>query len=326
MKQEGPRPAFQWWPECETVIGCINAWQITGKKKYFDAAVRNWDFTRRHFIDPVNGGWFKELDETYLPSPTSPKASTWNCPYHNARMGYEIVARLAHPAVHTEVMTWSNITGVRGGGELIDFESMLRVWIPGGDIESSGREKQNCIQYKREDFTQTTVTPMRKGVTFTLTFLPKLNKGDKADFAAVMKVSGVQHRETAHIDLDAANPGRLFTGFGGNFCIQNVQKNPEVIDYCLENLRVAFGRVEFPWGQWDMFTHSERYEGQPSGGGGGLGWGAPGDHIRRSAEMARRLKQVGMPIIVSAWFPPMWAGNLTTRSDGTSRAYSLKHE
>ena len=28
--------------------------------------------------------------------------------------------------------------------------------------------------------------------------------------------------------------------------------------------------------------------------------------------MARRLKQVGMPVIVSAWFPPMWAGNLTT--------------
>ena len=407
MKLEGARPIFQWWPECETVVGCLNAWQITGQRKYFDAAVRNWDFTRTHFIDTEGGGWFKELDASYKPLLHSPKASTWNCPYHNARMGYEALSRLAHPAVHTEVMAWSNITGVRSEGELIDFESTLRVGTPGGQIEASGREKQSRIQYSRDGFTQTTTTPMRSGVTFTqsvtdvdlstvnlkwsvvadetreggayfcmsfapkyyasatikasgrkitvtapersisltfnkplksfvreengdkvlyVTFLPKLIKGEKADFEAVMKVSGVQHHETVHIDLDTANPGRLFTGFGGNFRIQNVQKDPEVIDYCLENMRVAFGRVEFPWGQWDMFTHPERYEGQGQGFGGGFGGGNPADHIRRSAEMARRLKQVGMPVIVSAWFPPMWAGNLTTRSDGTSRAYSLKSE
>ena len=103
-------------------------------------------------------------------------------------------------------------------------------------------------------------------------------------------------------------------------------KDPEVIDYCLANMRVAFGRVEFPWGQWDQYTHPERYEGQQQGRGGGFGGGNSADHIHRSADMARRLKQVGMPVIVSAWFPPAWAGNQTTRSDGTSRAYSLKSE
>lgn len=407
MKMEGSHSVFQWWPGCEAVVGCINAWQITGQKKYFDAAVKNWDFIRSHFIDSAKGGWFKELDASYQPIQRSPKASTWNCPYHNARMGYEVVARLAHPAVHTEVMAWSNITGVRSEGELIDFESTLRVGIPGGDIESSGREKQNRIRYNRDGFTQTTITPMRKGVTFTqsvtdvdlstvnlswsvtaeqtreggayfcmsfapkyyadatikatgkkititaperkieltfdkrvksfvsdengdkvlyITFLSKLKEGDKANYSAVMKVSGVQHHETVRIELDSANPGRLFTGFGGNFRIQNVQKDPKVIDYCLENMRVAFSRVEFPWGQWDMFTHPERYTGQNSGGGGSFGGGTPSDHISRSAEMARRLKQIGMPVIVSAWFPPKWAANQTTRSDGTSRAYSLKHE
>ena len=407
MKMEGERPGYQWWPMCETVIGCINAWQITGKAKYFDAAAKCWAFTEKHFVDHEVGGWFKETDGNFTPSPRSPKASMWNCPYHNARMGYEVVARLAHRAVHTEVMAWSNMTGVRSEGELIDFESTLRVGTPGGDIESTGREKQNRIQYNREGFTQTTVTPMRNGATFTqsvtdvdlstvnlkwsvvadetraggayfcmafapkyysnaviktsgkkitvtapernitltfnksvksfvreengdkvlyVTFLPKLQKGAKAEYSAVMKVSGVQHHEVAHIDLDAANPGRIFTGFGGNFRIQNVQKDPEVIDYCLENLRVAFGRVEFPWGQWDMLQHPERYTGQQQGRGGGFGGGTPADHIARSARMAGRLKQTGMPVIVSAWFPPMWAGNLTTRSDGTSRAYSLKPE
>lgn len=403
MKYEGER--LQWWPECETVIGCINAWQITGDRKYFDAAAKCWDFTEKYFVDKEVGGWYKDIMADGTPVARSAKVSMWNCPYHNSRMGYEVVARLAHPAVHTEVMAWSNMTGVRSEGELIDFESTLRVGVPGGDIESTGREKQNRIQYSRDGFTQTTVTPMHGGVTFTqsvtdvdmstvnlkwnvvaneatdggayfcmnfapkyyseakinasgkkvtitapernieltfnksvktfvrdengdkvlyVTFLPKIKKGAKADYSAVMKVSGVQHHEVAHIDLDASNPGRLFTGFGGNFRIQNVQKDPEVIDYCLENLRVAFGRVEFPWGQWDQLQHPELYAGQPQGRG--ISGANPADHIRRSAEMARRLKEIGMPVIVSAWFPPMWAGNQTTRSDGTSRAYSLKPE
>ncbi|MBR6211505.1 MAG: AGE family epimerase/isomerase [Bacteroidales bacterium] len=403
MKYEGER--LQWWPECETVIGCINAWQITGDRKYFDAAAKCWDFTEKYFVDKEVGGWYKDIMADGTPVARSAKASMWNCPYHNSRMGYEVVARLAHPAVHTEVMAWSNMTGVRSEGELIDFESTLRVGVPGGDIESTGREKQSRIRYERDGFTQTTVTPMHGGVTFTqsvtdvdlstvnlkwnvvaneaadggayfcmnfapkyyseakinasgkkvtitapersieltfnksvktfvreengdkvlyVTFLPKIKKGAKADYSAVMKVSGVQHHEVAHIDLDASNPGRLFTGFGGNFRIQNVQKDPEVIDYCLENLRVAFGRVEFPWGQWDQLQHPELYAGQPQGRG--ISGANPADHIRRSAEMARRLKEIGMPVIVSAWFPPMWAGNQTTRSDGTSRAYSLKPE
>ncbi len=389
VKMEGSKPVYQWWSECEAVIGCINAWQITGRKEYFDAAVKCWTFADKHFVDHETGGWFKEIDAGFVPDPASPKASLWNCPYHNSRMGYEAVARLAHPAVHTEVMAWSNITGVRSEGELIDFESTLRVGTPGGDIESTGREKQSGIKYRRDDFTQTTVTPMHGGATFTqsvtdvdkstvhlkwsvvadetrdggayfcisfspgyysgadikasgrkvtvtapersieltfdrsvktsvreedgnkvlyVTLLPKLKKGVRTDCSAVMRVSGVQHHETAHIELDASNPGRIFTGFGGNFRIQNVQKDPEVIDYCLANMRVAFGRVEFPWGQWD------------------LGGGNPADHVARSAGMARRLKQLGMPVIVSAWFPPEWAGNQTTRSDGTSRAYSLKAE
>ena len=78
-----------------------------------------------------------------------------------------------------------------------------------------------------------------------------------------------------------------------------------MIDYCLDNLTLAFGRVEFPWARWDA-------EGPES------------DHIQRSADMARRLKAKGMPVIVSCWFPPEWAGTKTTRSDGNSTAYSLK--
>lgn len=37
--------------------------------------------------------------------------------------------------VHSEVMAWSNITGVRLDGELIDIESALCVGVLGGKVE-----------------------------------------------------------------------------------------------------------------------------------------------------------------------------------------------
>lgn len=61
-------------------------------------------------------------------------------------MGFEILSRLAPRTGHTEVMAWSNITGVRIDGELIDFESTLRVGVPGGKIESTGRSDQRVRQ------------------------------------------------------------------------------------------------------------------------------------------------------------------------------------
>lgn len=383
---EGYSRTLSWWPQCETIIGSINAWEITGEKRYFDTAVKNWDYIQAHFVDNVHGGWYKGLTQTGTPT-REPKASQWNCPYHNSRVAFELMARLAHSTVRSEVMAWSNITGIRLEGELIDFESTLRVGAPGGPIETTGREKQRRIQYKREGDCQITVTPMtgasitqtvtdtdpssvhlswtveatetRDGAVYFcmsfgpkyysnavikasgrevsvsaperkvflrfnksvrtfvqeegenqvvyMTLLPRIRKGLRSNLSAVMTVDGIRHHDVARVELDLSRPGREFAGFGGNFRLQNVQKDPEVIDYCLENMRVAFGRVEFPWAQWDQH-------------------GGESEHIQRSARMAQRLKAIGMPVIVSCWFPPQWAGNLTTRSDGTSRAYSLKLE
>lgn len=391
-----------WWPQCETVIGCINAWQITGERRYYDAAVKTWNYIKEHFIDSRNGCWFKYLDVNGKPL-REDKASMWNCPYHNSRMAFELNRRLLPETVHTEVMAWSNMTGVRVEGELIDFESTLRVGTPGGEIESTGREKQNGVQYKREGLSQQTQITMKKdgtrfrqtvtdvdkstvklawGVTagkpsdgsayFCMSFAPKnysdakfkisgkkitikssernielvfdrsvksftrdedgnkvlyvtlmptLADGGQAELNATMKVDGQRHHEDVSITLDTTRPGRAFAGFGGNFRIQNSRKDPEVIDYCLKNMRVAFGRVEMPWAQWDQFV-------QQSGGsvtGDQIGKNVPA-HILESVEIAQRLKKTGMPVIVSCWFPPQWACNRTTRSDGTSFAYSLKPE
>ena len=270
--------------------------------------------------------------------------------------------------VHSEVMAWSNITGVRLDGELIDFESALCVGNPNGKIEKTGRERQQNVRYRREDQTQIVDIPLhgahfhqevtdmnerqvriklnaeadetlQEGAFFSMAFAPKyyanakiktsgkkvtvaakernltlvfnkkvstmvrqeqegkvlyvtlmptLNKGEKTDLEVLLTVDGTRHNETAHIALDLSKPGSRFVGFGGNFRIQNSKKDPEVIDYCLKNMRVAMGRVEFPWASWDK-------------------GGKDDPHVVESARMAARLKAIGMPLVVSCWFPPEWA-------------------
>ncbi len=270
--------------------------------------------------------------------------------------------------VHSEVMAWSNITGVRMNGELIDFESALCVGVPGGKMEKTGRERQRNVRYQRDGNTQIVDIPLhgahfhqevtdfderqvriqlsaeadetlQEGAYFCMAFtpqyyadakikasgkkvvvsakersltlafnkkvktiirkeegnkvlyvtlIPTLVKGEKADLEIFLTVDGTLHNETAHIHLDLTKPGSRFTGFGGNFRIQNPQKDPEVIDYCLKNMRVAMGRVEFPWASWDK-------------------GGKDDPHVKESAQMAARLKAIGMPVVVSCWFPPQWA-------------------
>ena len=293
--------------------------------------------------------------------------------------------------VHSEVMAWSNITGVRLAGELIDFESALCVGNPGGKIEKTGRERQQNVRYRREGQTQIVDIPLhgahfhqevtdlnerqiriklnveadetlQEGAFFSMAFAPKyyanakiktsgkkvtvaakernltlvfnrkvnrwsseshqarlngrvatkedevntlvrqeqdnkvlyvtlmptLNKGEKVDLEILLTVDGTRHNEMAHIALDLSKPGSRFVGFGGNFRIQNSKKDPEVIDYCLKNMRVAMGRVEFPWASWDK-------------------GGKDDPHVVESARMASRLKAIGMPLVVSCWFPPQWA-------------------
>ena len=57
--------------------------------------------------------------------------------------------------------------------------------------------------------------------------------------------------------LDTTRPGRSFDGIGGNFRLQFPKTDPAVIQYNLENLRVAWGRVAMPWAEWDPQEQSD---------------------------------------------------------------------
>lgn len=50
-------------------------------------------FRTKYSVDP-GGGFYGSLERDGTPRYDEPKASMWNCPYHNSRMGFEIDMRL----------------------------------------------------------------------------------------------------------------------------------------------------------------------------------------------------------------------------------------
>ena len=282
-------------------------------------------------------------------------------------------------SAQTEVMAWSNITGVRVDGELIDFESSLRVGTLKGDMEITGKEKQVRPVFHREGDMQEVTTTLRgikfhqkvtdkgkglveisidalsdttlnqsayycialspenyadvkvrtsgrkltatsanrklefkfnksvkatvekesTGTVVYISLMPTLKKAGRTALSMELHASGVIDHSDAEITLDMQNPGSLFAGFGGNFRLQNPAADPKVIDYCLENLRVAYGRVEFPWRLWQPEEEADPIATAQNGG--------LNKRVEESLLMAKRLKAMGMPVILSCWFPPAWA-------------------
>ncbi|WP_029033830.1 hypothetical protein [Salinimicrobium terrae] len=93
--------------------------------------------------------------------------------------------------------------------------------------------------------------------------------------------------------------GDKFAGIGGNFRLQNAKTDPQVIDYSLENLRVAWSRVEMPWREWHQ---NENEDPLAEARKGNLH-----PKVKAAMEMAQRLDRQGIPVILAAWFAPEWA-------------------
>jgi hypothetical protein len=127
--------------------------------------------------------------------------------------------------------------------------------------------------------------------------LEDMSLGDTARTTITFQVSGPIDRTPVHFLLRTDQPGRPFEGMGGNFRIQNLRVDPGVIDYNLKNLRVAWARVEMPWRFWEP-TLRDRPLDSPA---------VLNPAVVRAMEMAQRLGKQGIPLILSAWFPPDWA-------------------
>ncbi len=82
-----------WWPQSELWIGMVNAWELTGDKKYFDIANTNWKFVQQYILDKKQGEWIWGVDKNYA-TIEKDKAGFWKCPYHNSRACIELIKRL----------------------------------------------------------------------------------------------------------------------------------------------------------------------------------------------------------------------------------------
>lgn len=82
-----------WWPQAELWIGMVNAWQLTGDETYFKIFEDNWNFVKKHILDPKNGEWIWGINADYSKIEKD-KAGFWKCPYHNSRACLEVIERL----------------------------------------------------------------------------------------------------------------------------------------------------------------------------------------------------------------------------------------
>jgi hypothetical protein len=134
-------------------------------------------------------------------------------------------------------------------------------------------------------------------VYFTLR-ADQIKKGETIQKTYELEADGPVDKSPVTLTIDPTKQGRKFDGLGGNFRLQN-PTDPQVIDYSLSNLRVAWGRVEMPWRLWQPEKDTNPLD------------VAQQNQLPQSVTdamlMAQRLYKAGMPVIVSAWTAPDWA-------------------
>ncbi len=82
-----------WWEQAESIVGYLNAYEITGDESYLNISIDSWSYIKKYFIDKKNGGWYALVSESGEPAGRD-KANFWTCPYHNGRMGMEVIERI----------------------------------------------------------------------------------------------------------------------------------------------------------------------------------------------------------------------------------------
>ena len=80
-----------WWEQAETVVGYLNAFELTGDESYLDKSLKCWEYIKQNFVDYKNGGWFSYVSAEGTAG--GDKAGFWICPYHSGRMCMEVMER-----------------------------------------------------------------------------------------------------------------------------------------------------------------------------------------------------------------------------------------
>ena len=86
------RTQRSWWEQAETVVGYLNAFELTGDESCLERSLKSWEYIKKYFIDKKGGSWFSYVSEAGVPG--GDKGGFWICPYHNGRMCMEVIERV----------------------------------------------------------------------------------------------------------------------------------------------------------------------------------------------------------------------------------------
>jgi hypothetical protein len=260
----------------------------------------------REFREPGNPGW--AMAATEVVEDTGPATARvdleFTSPYDadigGAFLGIELPAPVfsggSVELVNPDPPTAAQTSLAAGEAEQNEY---LRATATGARFISRTRQ----IEVTFNEPTQIIVRDDRRKGSYTLQVLlavitGKTTAGQTGKKSFTFKVTGEIDKNPVEITLDASHPGQMFDGFGGNFRLQSA-RDPQVIDYSLENIRIAWGRVELPWFLWQPDENTDPLAAARAGN--------VNPRVVQAMEMAHRLAQKGMPVIVSAWHPPNWA-------------------
>ena len=82
-----------WWPQAEAAVGFMNAYQLSGDRRFVEASHRSWDLIEAKFVDRTHGDWIEKIRRDGTPIPR-PKVTLWKCPYHSGRSCLELIGRV----------------------------------------------------------------------------------------------------------------------------------------------------------------------------------------------------------------------------------------
>jgi hypothetical protein len=236
----------------------------------------------------------------------------------------ERVTDVGRGAAAVELTFRADSASARGGAFCIDLP---RASFPGARVELVGATGSGSPRMARGlrlvagerrleiDFARPALVILRPAgngsadaISVSIGVLPARSPaGSSATNRFTIRSAGSIDHSPVTLTLRVDRPGRVFDGLGGNFRIQNPTLDPKVIAYNLENMRVAWGRVEMPWRYWEPEESADPAEVPRAG--------RVDDRVVRAMEMARDLGKRKIPVIVSVWFPPAWAveGELHSR-------------
>lgn len=193
---------------------------------------------------------------------------------------------------------------------LLGVKDPLRKFVVAGpnyDDNAKGVEFKSSTRNLELKFDDPTHILVRKDTSngkndillFIALKLNNIHKGDTTQTAYTITAGGDVDKEPVDLTIDTSKPGRAFDGLGGNFRLQNPKTDQQVINYSLQNLRVAYSRVEMPWRFWQPDKDVDPAASADSG--------KLHPSVRKAMQMAHRLDSLHIPVILSAWFPPNWA-------------------